>query len=792
MRKYLIGLGVLFLFIVVVVSVYGKNPKIKRVSDEEAAQKLGYSLEMMDEDAVVILNKDNKVYVLSPKEEGIERAVAYMKKNLTGNGGKILLAEGEDYADPGVSLKKQINIGQTPIDTYKISYSSNGAVEACEELKYYIQQTCNDVLDVVPHRKAGEYFINLDINRKLGNGNKDFRIEDGRIYISAGDGDALLDAVYLFTDTYLGWMKAGEEEAHISSVSSVLNVPANVTAQNPWIEEREAIVCLWNVNYPRGVNLNEDVSTKNNILDFSEDQIYEYVKMLKYCGFTGVQVTEMCSAWAGVDNYETVHDLIRTFSEAAHSLDMKFTLWVWGAEFEGYSWVDNSVSYDFDEYVYQHLNPEVVDTFEKYYSIYAELADCCDRVIAHYYDPGNLFTAETVGFFAKMLKDKMQALNPEIDFGVSCWVDAFEKDKLVEIIGNDVTLYESGHHDRESDYTTFRNQVAAMGCRLGTWAWNTCEMEIDQMAQMNFNMDIIRSVYHTARNYDGIMKPSYWSEMDSYHVLNVFSLYCAGQMLINPDIPSETLYENISIAAVGEEYAEAFAQMLSIIQDARSGSSWDQYWWAGENYILKSEAYPAEEILSRCEQYIPVLQEMIDKGIETNTLPLPISLNDVLRLMLPHLRQIQEFAEFRIALGQLEKEYETGVSIPILARKLEKISDPIKPYTAVIGVWGQIEARAQLEMIAAFCEKTGVPAPDTDVLDEQRKDYIYSQLVTFQKSNQHEPYAAHAPYYQWGVAYGVEETERLVEEMVQEGLLIRNRDGSVSLVDWENYIYHFD
>jgi len=143
-------------------------------------------------------------------------------------------------------------------------------------------------------------------------------------------------------------------------------------------------------------------------------------------------------------------------------------------------------------------------------------------------------------------------------------------------------------------------------------------------------------------------------------------------------------------------------------------------------------------------------------------------------------------------LGQLEKEYETGVSIPILARKLEKISDPIKPYTAVIGVWGQIEARAQLEMIAAFCEKTGVPAPDTDVLDEQRKDYIYSQLVTFQKSNQHEPYAAHAPYYQWGVAYGVEETERLVEEMVQEGLLIRNRDGSVSLVDWENYIYHFD
>ena len=95
-------------------------------------------------------------------------------------------------------------------------------------------------------------------------------------------------------------------------------------------------------------------------------------------------------------------------------------------------------------------------------------------------------------------------------------------------------------------------------------------------------------------------------------------------------------------------------------------------------------------------------------------------------------------------------------------------------------------------MIDAFCEKTGVPKPATDVLDEQRKGYIYSQLVTFQKSNQHEPYPAYAPYYQWGLAYGVEETERLVEEMVQEGLLVRNGDGSVYLTDWENYIYHFD
>ena len=275
-----------------------------------------------------------------------------------------LFANKEVHVETETNPNKTVRIGQTPMSSYKISYASNGAYAACNELKYYIQQTSNDVLDVVPHRRAGEYFINLDMNRKLGKGNKDFKIVDGQVYISAGDKETLLDAVYLFANTYLGWAKAGEEDAHISSIAGVINVPENVTVQSPWIEEREAIVCLWNINYPRGIYLNEDVSVKNNILDFNDDQIWEYVKMLKYCGFTGVQVTEMCSAWAGVDNYETVHDLIRTFAEAAHSMDMKFTLWVWGAEFEGYSRVDNSVSFDFDEYEYQHLNPEVLDTFE--------------------------------------------------------------------------------------------------------------------------------------------------------------------------------------------------------------------------------------------------------------------------------------------------------------------------------------------------------------------------------------------------------------------------------------------
>ena len=132
----------------------------------------------------------------------------------------------------------------------------------------------------------------------------------------------------------------------ISSVSQNIHVPEDDVFREPWIEQREAIIVLWNTNYTRGVSMNEAVSMKTNILDFSEEQLYEYVKMLRFCGFNGVQVTDMCSAWAGADNYGTVHEKIRMIADAAHSMDMKFTLWVWGAKFEGFGWVDPSVSYE--------------------------------------------------------------------------------------------------------------------------------------------------------------------------------------------------------------------------------------------------------------------------------------------------------------------------------------------------------------------------------------------------------------------------------------------------------------
>lgn len=687
------------------------------------------------------------------------------------------------------NAKTAVSIGEVSIAEYVIVWESMSAREAGYELQAYILRTSGAEIPVVSHAEEGQHTITLRTDRDMTE-EKTLTITDGEVLLAARDKELLYDTVYLFADMYLGWIKSGTAEAHISNRNTTLHIPDQVCEKEAWIAEREPIITLWNVNWTRNIYADSSVSVKNNLMYYTEDQLYEYVKMMKYCGFTGIQVTDMCSAWAGLGSWQAVHEKIRILAEAAHSLDMKFTLWVWGAEFSEFAWVDNDVTYEKkDGFAYK--NEEVCAVFEKYYSIYADLADCCDRVIGHYYDPGYLDTSEDVAYFAKLLRDKFLAVNPEIDFGVSCWVDAFDKNVLVAELGTDITLYEQGYRSDAGQYNTFRGTVKNLGCRLGTWAWNTCEMEIDQLAQMNFNLEHIRSVYQTARNYDGVMKPDYWSEMDSYHVLNAFSLYCAGQLLIDPDVETEELMNRLSVAVVGEEYAEAFAEMLDIIQDARTGSSYETYFWSEEDYILKSADYPAEEILKRCEAVIPVLEEMIGKDLETNTFPLPVSLKDVLRLMQPHLEQIRSFAAFRIGLDGLEAAYEQGETAEQLSEKLAEIAAPVNSYNTVTGAWGQVEARAQQELIAEFCERTGAEAPQDASLRANRKLHIYAQMVTNQLGKQ-SPVLSYSPYYQYGVAYGYEETLELVDELVEEGLLIQNEDGSVYLANWDNYIYSFN
>lgn len=129
-----------------------------------------------------------------------------------------------------------------------------------------------------------------------------------------------------------------------------------------------------------------------------------------------------------------------------------------------------------------------------------------------------------------------------------------------------------------------------------------------------------------------------------------------------------------------------------------------------------------------------------------------------------------------------------GADAVLLINRLTEIAEPIRSYNTVVGCWGQVEARAQHEMVTDFCRRADIEVPQNGTFRANRKLHIYMQLVTFQLGKK-EPHCETT--YQWGVAYG-EETAELIDELVEEGLLIRNEDGSYYLADWENYIYHFN
>lgn len=683
----------------------------------------------------------------------------------------------------------EISVGEVPLSDYTI-VSKSSLEEQAALLQQYIYNISGDTLALSQTEPEGKY-IELSVNDEL----MDIKIEisDGYIFIQAPEKEDLSEAIYIFSNSYLGYAFAGEEREWILQTADSIRIPTDVMeVEEAWMPEREPIICLWKTDDARGLFSDNNVSLKSDVLSYSDDQLYEYIKMMKHCGFTGIQVTDMCSAWAGYSGYEFVHQRLRFMADAAHSMDMKFTLWVWGAEFNGYGWIDDTVVYhNYSEYTYARECPEALATFEKYYTIYAELADCSDRVIMHFNDPGNLHDSGDIGFYAQMFRTMCLEKNPNIDFGINCYTQQIDLAAVKEYTGEGITVYSSAVHDETELQTRrdFRQYSRDLGYEVAIWSWNLCEMEIDQLAEMNVNADLISQCYQYTRTNDDMLKPTYWSEMDSYHMLNMFSLYVAGHLLQNPDLDPQMVLEECAIRVVGEEYSDDLVEVLNIIQDARTGDSWGEFKYGYSEYLRTSDEYPAEEILERCNAAIPKLEAMIAASLEENSIPLAISTTDLLSLILPHLVQIRDFAQFRVDLAALEEQAANGASVEELETGLKAIYTPIYEYNVIVGSWGQPEANAQYILISDFCLENNLEIPHDPVFDYYRKQRIYGEMIAFQQKTEGCYKAPKSIVFQGGNAFGQEETARLVDSLIADGLVMEDENGMVYLTNWESYNY---
>ena len=313
-------------------------------------------------------------------------------------------------------------------------------------------------------------------------------------------------------------------------------------------------------------------------------------------------------------------------------------------------------------------------------------------------------------------------------------------------------------------------------------------MEIDQLAEMNVNADLIKDVYIRTAEEDIYKKPTYWSEMESYHVLNLFSHYVAGNLLSDPNLDPDYLLSEVSKAVVGEAYADEFHDVLSLIQDARTGSSWESFRWEYEDYYIKSNTYDFEGFLTRGKKAISDLDKMIDADLKCNTIPLPMSVSELLKMVKPHVQQIVDYSQFREDLEMVRAAGAGGADNEKLQADVNAMYKPISEYNVITGVWGIPEAKAQYELTEEFCKQYELEVPQDPTFTYFRKQRIYDELVTWQRrSSERQLFAKSA--FQWGVAYGYDETIRLTEELVEEGLLTETEDGKVFVTDWERYRY---
>ena len=568
------------------------------------------------------------------------------------------------------------------------------------------------------------------------------------------------------------------------------------TPDDPWIAEREATVCTWKFDYNRGFISDMSVSLINDFMCFSDRQLRDYAKMIKACGFTGIQVMDICAAWRASGSWENVHDRFKKLSKACRDTGLNFTVWCWAAEFSGHGWTEPDAVYvNRDPGRPAFEDPDVYKLFSKYYDIYADLAPYADRVIAHFFDPGNLADMPSIIFFTNLLAEKFRAKNPDVKIAVDTWgAPPGYAEALVNAGMKDVMLMELPFLPvwrEEGKRANFRKGVKALGCGLGVWGWYTADMEIDQLAMMTVNNRVLKDVFNVTRAQgDDILVPSYWSETDSYHVLNFFSLYAAGHLLIDPDAdPDELLRESASLITGGND-RDTFLllSVLELIRDARSGDSWDSYWWTGPGYVLNN--YDQDNILSRVSQAVNALEELTGRPEPSEGVPLPVARRQLYKLMLPHLYQIRQYAEFCRNFSKLEKLKAQGADEGVLQAALDGLDYEIPEYNCVTGLWGQPEARAAFDRCCRFARENGLRPPKrSPAVRYKMKRRIIDRLTVCQRGVIERVWLPPS-FYEGGLP-GAELLASLMDELAAEGVLDKNKEGQYSLSDWQDHRFDF-
>ena len=503
-----------------------------------------------------------------------------------------------------------------------------------------------------------------------------------------------------------------------------LQIPEGKTAEKPWIPEREYAICPWVPQHVRGAFVNPNADNRLDLWRYSKDQLANYVAMFDRFGFSGVQLLETSYSYSVMGSPEAFQDRQRAVARLAHARGQNVSLWVWAAEFNGYGWVDPDVVYQPRPGMNAFDDPLVRRGFEKYYDHYAALAPDIDQLIGHFYDPGRLTNREDVFRYMRLLEQKFRARNPRVRMAIDAW--AAGKDFLQQLMDRGFTDYtllamSMPNLVKPEQRNALHTEAKRLGLQVGVWGWYTTEYETDQLASMYVNAELLQDFYRQVRDGAARILPiRYWSEMEAHHLNNIWSMYAAAQLLWNPDRNPGDILAELAYAIGGPVNGPKLLEAVKLIQDVRSGPTWNTYWWTLPTYRLGT-ANPRQD-LRRAEASLTALRTMQPDKAFVPQIPLPFPPETFVELMLPHLEQIRAFAQFRIQLDSGQ--------VPVW--------NPIPEYNTWIGTFGQPEARMQGILIHKLDQKTGTKHDEPAWVLLRDADRLIQKIQNVQKGRHDE------------------------------------------------------
>src|ERR1035441_5971876 len=174
------------------------------------------------------------------------------------------------------------------------------------------------------------------------------------------------------------------------------------------------------------------------------------------------------------------------------------------------------------------------------------------------------------------------------------------------------------------------------------------------MPMMHVNAQLLANFYLQIKNGVHQIQPiSYWSEMEAYHLNNIFTMYAAGQLLWNPERDPHEILGEMAQGIWGPRNGPVILAALELIQGTHSGPTWETYWWTLPTHRLGTEK--PEEDLRRAENALAALVKMKTDAQFVPKFPLPFPPATFVELILPHLEQIKQFARFRIEVAKIRE-----------------------------------------------------------------------------------------------------------------------------------------